>query len=244
MTRGLEVFGYYPNFQDNPLLTAKMKAEMNAHLLPENHPARPILDDIFSEGRVVRDEQSIRQAGFSIIDIRSRTSMVVARHPLVPGYIFKMYRDSVPNGREDMPGWECLILRCQNARKIREIINSRRLHYFTVPDKWLYILPLEANPIPKYHQPIILIATDMELVSPESTRFAWKTLAAPSHLDELAILFKEGYGTPALLENIPLTKHQKFAIIDTEHPKRKIKEKRVAKYFSKDMQRYWHHITH
>lgn len=239
----LHLFGDYPNFYDNPLLTTKMKEKIEPHLIPLDHPSKPIIDSIFSKSRVVQSEESIVNAGFSIISIQYDTSIIVARHPLVPGYVFKFYRDSLPNGRENVPGWECLVTRCVNVKKIEQVITSQNIKNFKVPSKWIYILPLEAVPSKK-HQPIALLATDMELESPEKTRLAWKTMIAPSHLDELYILFKAGYGTSALIDNLPLTKHGTFAFIDTEKSKRKIKMHKVEEYFSKDMRHYWRHITH
>lgn len=235
------LFSDYPNLNGNPLLTKEMKKMIVPHLLPLDHHVMPILDQIFSEPRVLKNEQSLRNAGFSIIAIQAKSSMVVARHPLVPGFVFKIYRDSEPTGRKGMPGWECLAIRCKNAKKVKKIIDKNCLIHFTVPDKWLYLLPITHSK--KNHQPVILLATDMEIESRKNTKQAWKTLITPEHLDELYIILKEGYGSCFLINNMPLTKHGTFAFVDLEKPKRKLNMDKVGTYFSRDMRLYWHTLT-
>lgn len=236
------LLGNYPNFEDHPLLTTTMQKMMAPHLLPLDHPAKPMLDLVFSKPKVLRNEESIRNAGFSIITIQPKSAMIVARHPLVPGFIFKMYRDLEPTGRNNIPGWECLTQRCANAKKVKKTLEKNHLRYFSVPDKWLYILPLNSHHIRKNQQPVVLIATDMEIETEENTRIAWKTAITHRHLDELYVILKAGYGSSYLINNMPYTKHETFAIIDIEKPKRTFDLKRVEKYFSDDMQRYWRHL--
>ena len=235
----LSLFSDYPNFDDNPLLTNEMKKMIAPHLLPLDHPAKSVLDLIFSRGSVIKNERSLINAGFSIIAIQDKSSMVVARHPLAPGFVFKIYRDSDPSGRKGTPGWECLAIRCKNAKKVKKIINKNHLRHFTVPDKWLYILPTNASHQKKNHQPVILLATDMEIESRRNTKIAWKTIASREHLDELYIILSAGYGSCFLVNNIPFTKNNTFALVDLEKPKRKFNLERVETYFSEEMQNYW-----
>ena len=136
---GFSLFGYYPNFEDNHLLNGRMKAMMKSHLIPLDHPLKPILDLIFSQGRVVDSKQSIIDAGFSIVVAMPRSQTIVAKHPLVPGFVFKMHLDSEESGRFDQPSCEWLAQRCSHAAKIRKIIQKNHLRHFIVPDKWLYL---------------------------------------------------------------------------------------------------------
>lgn len=249
------LFGNYPHFEEDeetgmfltsqttasalPNISRKIKKMIDPHLLPLDHPAKPLLDVIFSEPKVTKNEESLVNAGFSIITIQSKSSIVVARHPLVPGFVFKIYRDSHPTGRKKIPGWECLVMRCMNAKKVKKIIDKHHLRYFTVPDKWLYLLPTKESPSRKKHQPVILLATDMEIEPHEKTKNAWKTLITHKHLDELYTILNAGYGSYCLINNIPFTKHETFALVDLEKPKRKIDLKKVKKCLSKEMQPYW-----
>lgn len=240
----LPIFSAYPNFHDNPLLTAKMKEMILPHLLPLNHPAKAALDSIFTGSRVTKNLDSLTNGGFSVIAIQKKSSIIVVRHPLIPGYVLKIYRDSNPYGRDRIPGWECLTKRCENAKAIRQIINKYKFRHLTLPYKWLYILPLDPVPSRKKHQPIVLLATDMDIENPEISSEAWRTRITPSHLNELYILLKKGYGSVLLPENLPLTKQGTFAIIDTERSKQKKDFRDVEHYLPDDLKYYWRELTH
>ncbi len=233
----VHLFGDYPNFTDNPLLTKKMKTLIEPYLLPLDHPAKELLDLVFPTQDVIENEETLINSGF-ITKIQHGSSMVVAKHPLVPGYIFKIYRNSRPIGRDNMEGFECLALRCKNAKKTRSVIAKHNIIHFKAPEKWLYPLPITSKNLKKHLQPIVLIATDMELEPRETTKLAWKN-ADKEALNELYIIFKEGYGSTYLINNIPFSKHGVFAIVDIEKPKRKLNIKRVEKYFSPDNKAYW-----
>jgi len=236
------LFGYYPNFNDNPLLSKEMKQKMAPHLLPLNHPVKPILDQIFSQSRVTDNKQSILDAGFTIIAEMPRSFTFVVRHPLVEGYVFKIHLDSEKKGRYGTPSWEWLTLRCVRAKKIIDLIHKYGMIHFSVPDKWLYPLPLNQNPKRKNAQPVVLLATDMELTSLDESRAAWKTLANPRLLDELYIILHAGYSSSQLASNIPYSKNGTFAFTDTE--KEPYALRRVTRYLSKEMQAYWKSITY
>ncbi|MBP9841867.1 MAG: hypothetical protein KBC64_05525, partial [Simkaniaceae bacterium] len=190
---------------DSPGISREMKKMITPHLLPLDHPAKSMLDFIFAESGVTKNTKSLVNAGFSIITIQSKSSIIVARHPLVPGFVFKIYRDSHPTGRKKIPGWECLVLRCMNAKKVKKIIQKHDLQHFTVPDKWLYLLPTTSSHLRKNHQPVILLATDMEIEHHKKTKNAWKTMITHTHLDELYTILNAGYGSYCLVNNIPFT---------------------------------------
>lgn len=233
----LSLFASNPNFIRNPLLTEEMIEMMPPYLLPLDHPVKPILDMIFSRSRVVDNEQSIIDAGFSIITITN--GMIVARHPLVPGLVFKMFRDSEPYGKYGMIGWECLTRRCIYAKEIKEFMNKNHLYCFKIPDKWLYLIPLNSGVTNQMNQPVVLLATDMEIESREVSRMKWKTEITPRHLDELYIILNAGYGSSSLVNNFPYTKHGTFAMIDLEKSRRKCDMKGIRKYLSSGMKNYW-----
>ena len=52
-------------------------------------------------------------------------------------------------------------------------------------------------------------------------------------------VFKRGYGSVSLIQNVPYTKNGKFAFIDTEYPRRVLDLRKVKKFLPADMQRYW-----
>lgn len=236
---GLDLFGDYPNFSDNPYLSKEMKKEIFPYLLPLDHPVKETLDQIFKNLTVIESKQSLLDAGFLLITRQKKSSIFVVKHPLAPGFVFKLYCNSHPAGRNDMKGWECLSLRCKNARKVKKIIETHHMLYFTVPDKWLYVLPPFPKKLAKQSQFLVLVATDMKIRSPKDTKFAWKNRITHRHLDELYLILSEGYGSSYLLNNIPFTEENTFTLIDLEKPKREIPLERIEKYFSYDMGIYW-----
>lgn len=233
----------YPNFQDNPLLDRGMQASIAPFLLPIDHPIKPALDSIFSTSRAIENERTLVDAGFTVIAGPMLYSFViVARHPAVPGFVFKLYLDSESRLRKEIPHWKWLVRRCAGAWGIKKVIKRENIRYFSVPDKWLYVLPVYPYSNVLNPQPIVLVETDMEPEAPEVTKHMWKTAIRHKHLDELYSILKEGHGgrgTLCLPSNVPYTKSGKFAFTDTEDPRAELKLTHVTKYLSKDMQRYW-----
>ncbi|MGC2595206.1 MAG: hypothetical protein WA347_02875 [Rhabdochlamydiaceae bacterium] len=243
----IPVIGYatenYPNFHDNPLLTNPMRLKIAHHLIPLDHPIKATLDFIFSQSRVLENDRTFVDAGFEVISPPLPNSFtIVARHPAIPGYVFKLHLDSERRSRNQLPHWVWLASRCAEAKKIRKVIKHKNIRYFSVPDKWLFVLPVYPYSSSLNPQLIILVETDMELVSNEETEGMWKKGIKRKHLDELYSIIKHGYGGRSVLHltrNVPFTKHGKFAFIDTEGPQSDINLKSVKKHLSKEMRDYW-----
>jgi hypothetical protein len=227
--------------QDHPHLDERMRTLMAPYLLPLNHPIKETLDSIFLQSRAIEDENALIKAGFVVIAAMQRSFIIVARHPAVPGYVFKLYLDSETRSKEAIPHWEWLTRRCIGAEKVRKIIHKNKLLYFTVPDKWLYILPVYPFSRFIHPQPAILVETDMQIENEQKTRMAWKTIKR-KHLDELYTILKSGNGTTALM-NIPYTKQGTFAFIDTEYFKRRLQLQKVKHFLSKEMCLYWDQLN-
>lgn len=230
---------HYPNLTDNPLFTEKIREQVNPYLMPLNHHMKPVLDDIFSRSRAIESLEALENAGFHTIS----KFIAVARHPSVPGYLFKFYFDSEHRLRkEKRPGWARLVERCLGAKNIRKLISNEGIKEFIVPDKWIY--PLPQHPLPriqldKEQQLIVLLVTEMDLVSSEECRQAWKTKITPRHLDELYCILSHGFASTYLIANVSYTKQGKFACLDTEFAQRKLHYDRVTHYLSDEMQQYW-----
>lgn len=234
-----QVVSFYPNFSDNPLFTKEMRKLMAPHLIPLNHPLKATLDRIFIGSRVTANESSLAAAGFITLFSQQTTHILVVMHPDVPGYLFKIYLDTETRLKEGREGWRWLTDRCMGAARARNFILKKKMKYFCVPDKWLYPLPAEPASQGPIKQTVVLIVTDMNLVSKEEVSYAWKNLITRKHLDELYYLLSHGIGSRFLTGNIPYTKNGKFALIDTEYPKRKISLQKILPYLSDDMQVYW-----
>lgn len=118
---------------------------------------------------------------------------------------------------------------------------KNKIKHFTVPDKWIY--PLPPLPAQGVQHAIVLLVKDMNLVSREEIKEAWKTHVTPRHLDELYIILSHGCGSNFLSSNVPYTKDGKFTFIDTEYPKRKISLNKVKLYIAPELHPYWDELV-
>lgn len=214
----------------------QVRQKAKSYILPSKHPLRRTLNRIFSSASVLDNEATLAQAGFTLIQTQHASHMTLLKHPDLSGYLIKAYMNSENRLKDDIPGWKWLIARCDGAQNIRKLIKKKNLHFFTVPDKWVYFLP---NLNVESFNPIILIVTDMDIVTLQESEYAWKYLISRQHLDELYCLFSHGYGSACLPWNIPYTKQGKFACVDTEYPKRKMKYSNANVYLSDEMKIYW-----
>lgn len=221
----------------NVFLSKKMKRKIQPYLLPANHPAKAILDAIFAYNNVLQDEFSFSNAGFVTKMITHASLIYVAVHPALPDYIFKVYLNNQTLLKGEKLGWKRLVDRCEGAANVRKLIREKKLKHITVPDKWLYIIPTNSLT----NQPILLIETNMNLVSNDVSNAAWKQ-ASKEVIDELYCILSHGYASSYIGPNIPYTVNGTFACIDTEYPKRKIKYDYVRNFLSDDMRAYWNSL--
>lgn len=229
----------YFYFENNPDFDRQTKEKLQPYLLPLDHPAKAVLDSIFSHGNPLKNKKSFKKAGFTIISKNTSSLAYIAKHARLPGYLVKAYLQTRPKGRMGNESWMGFLMRCQGADNIRKLISSHHLRYFSVPDKWIYPLPKRA-PFPP--REVILVVTDSQLTPRSECQKAWKN-ASKACLDELYIILAHGYASTFLVGNIPYTKSGTFACVDTEFPIRKHKMERVIKYLSSEMGTYWSKLT-
>ena len=234
---GVEISSY-PNFTDNHHFSQRMKRRMAPYLLPLDNPLKPVLDEIFASSGVIEDEHTLKQAGFSILYSQKRSFIVVAKHPSVKGYLFKIYLNSRNVRKDSMVGWELLTTRCIVAQKIKSIIRKHQIQHFTVADKWLYPLPPPKDGYVRA-EPVVLLVKDMQIRHGPSSKRIWKTQATRRQLKELYAVLGRGYGSAFLHRNVPYTKTGQFAFIDTEYNYRKIPLSHVKRFLSPRMQKCW-----
>ncbi len=234
---------HYPNFTDNPLLTSRMKRLMAPHLLPLDSPLKALCDEIFNRAKIINDIKSLERAGFEILFAQKKSLIIVAKHPKVKGYLFKIYLTSKNVRKYGMVGWELLTTRCVVAKKIKQIIRKEKIRSFVVADKWLYPLPQPSTRRHAKGEPVILVVKDMQIYDRKASTVAWIRNATRKHLRELYAVLGRGYASAFLPGNIPYTKKGKFAYIDTEFDKRKIPLSHVKKFFSPQMMAYWDRLV-
>lgn len=231
-----------PNFKNNPYVSSSIKKKMKPYLLSSSHRVHQVLDSYCLKTRITTNEETLAQAGFSILKRGSRSYIRVARHPQMPGYLVKVYLDNIIEEKQHKESWKWLVQRCQGAKKIAAVIKQKNIQEFTVASKRIYCLPPKPSP-PKDEQHTrhlaLLVVTDMQLVSTKENLHAWKTVITPKHLDELYAIISRAKGSSYRPDNIAYTKSGKFAFIDTEYPSQGPDYKRIRKYLSKEMCSYW-----
>src|SRR5205814_1763750 len=152
-----------------------------------------------------------QDAGFITLSIRNKppSALRVAKHPLAKGYLFKIYLES-ESPENSFKEQNALVQRCRGAEQVRNLIKKERLKYFTVADKWLYELPKAALTRRKTY---VLIVKDMEILEYEQSKSTWLTKPTKKQLKELYLVLKKGYGSQAVITNVPATKYGTYAFI-------------------------------
>lgn len=212
-----------------------LESQIAPYLLGEDNRLHHSLAKLFSDPEILYDQASIDHAGFITLYHRS-SGMRVLKHPKLKGYLIKAYLHS--EKKKSGANFQWLIDRCKGAENIRNLITKKNLRYFTVPDKWIYLLP-GAPYEDDCKQNAVLVVTDMQLVDREESSHAWKTKITKRHLRELYCILSHGFASCYLVHNIPYTKNGTFTCIDTAYPYRNYRRYSVKSYFSEEMKRYW-----
>jgi hypothetical protein len=217
------------------------------YLLPPNHFLKPSLDAIFSSSRAILDDAAFAQAGFETIFNQPRSFIRVARHPDLPNHLIKANLDVDLKLKGGHTSWEWFLRRCEAAKVIRKIILEKNLRHFSVPEKYLYILPAEPKPpnSPTYSRKfLVLVVEDMHLVSDETNLHLWETMITQEHLDELFKILKKLPHMTLRASNMVFTKEGKIAFIDTEYIHRcSHGYERLDEFLNPKMRSYWQSIT-
>lgn len=226
----------------NPLIPLEVWQELEPYFLPPDHPIKMRLDRLFQKHRITLSLATFIKSGFLNAKLRKPTNVVVGKNPRFYGYVFKVYLDTQPQLCE----WDNWLKRIQGANAIRKCIDQHGFDSFTVPQKWLYPLPLE--PFPPLHarynrKNFILICEDMNILTADENLKAYKKKTNPRLLWELyTILTEVGLLDSVYPDNIPFTIGGQIAFIDTEHhhhPKETIPYHKLTPYLSEEMEIYW-----
>lgn len=215
------------------------------YLIPDDHPLKPALDQIFSSSRVTLNTKTFTEAGFEILFVKERSFIRVARHPLLPNHLVKVYFDSEMRQKLNRPGWKWLVDRCKGARRIRKAIEKKKIKHFQVPQKWLYALP-DAD-FPKrmpglIKQPVILLVEDMHLASEKKNLKSWKKQITKTQLNEFFTIISDARGSSYRPSNVWLSTNGKFSFIDTEYPRVRHGFDWIRPYLSPKMEEYWENL--
>lgn len=189
---------------------------IDPYLLPETSSLKPILDKIFAQRRVLKSIQDVREAGFKILFQRAARGLIVAKHPLVRNYLFKMYLDSLPKAE-----WPLFVKRAKGARMIQEVITENKLQdYVKAPKKFLYKLPSRLTPqktenvFPKH---FVLLVEDMNISDEPTNKYLYAQTVTRGHLRAIKLIIKKCGLSDSHIGNIPFSYDNKIAFVDTEY---------------------------
>lgn len=213
------------------------------YFFPSNHPLKKKLDLIFHSTRATASSKALKEAFFKIEQDKEQ-DLIVAKHPLLKGYVIKLYYDDykLPN-LSGVPGdAQYWINRVIGAERVRKSIQNRHLEdLFTVPRKWLYPLP----DVPKTDQPypkqFILVSEDMDLVSHKKNEEMYRTVMTLRQLEGLYFIMRDAHLWDSIwIDNNIYTQDGKIAFIDTEEfDTRAIEFDKMTSAFSFEMQSVW-----
>lgn len=201
--------------------------------LPVDHPAKVVLDRVFSKKDLLKSCKSMEEKGFRVV-FKKDTELVIARHPQLPGYIVKAYLASATWKRKPYSNY--WIRRIEGAESIQKIIVENNLQdLFKAPKKWIYYSQNDS----------VLIEEDMELIPDAKNMSKWKNEITEEILDAVYLILElGGMSDSAHPENIPFSIDGKMAFVDTAcHHRWPIKSYRLNHYLSPEMSRYWRQIT-
>lgn len=204
-----------------------------SYLLTRDHPMYPILEGIFKDTLILENYQTFFNAGFNIVSERD-TTMIVASHPLLKGYLLKLFLESTRK-MDWQEIWTNFWNRCKGAENIRNVIIEENIRYFSVADKWIYLPSATSFPI--------LVVKDMQVAPKAESIKAWKTKITHRHIRELFSIVSRGLASSKFPSNIPYTKKRRFAFIDTECLLRRPSYQRGREHLSEKMQLYWDELV-
>jgi hypothetical protein len=230
-----------------PLKAESLLQEITPYLLPDNHPIKADLDQLFTSSRALFNLKTLEKAGFKKSRLRKFTRLLVTSHPAFPGYIFKLFLD-VQRYPKNRPEYKFWFLRCQGARQIQALITANNLQsLFKVPQKWIYLLPNYPKPPLGYFPKLtLLVEEDMNILSEKENKKMWASSAVNTPLLEglYLILKTVGLRDCTKPDNIPFSHDGKVAFVDTQTFDEKVDYKRFTRYLSKPNQKIWKALTH
>lgn len=230
-----------------PHISQEVWDNVSLYFLPESHPIKPILDQIFFQSRATASLKSMKKAGFDANKPMKWTHLVVARHPDTPEYIFKVFLDAQRLFKK-FPVEDLWMLRIEGVNLIRNELDKMDWnHIFKVPRKWIY--PLPANPAASkdfVRKDFILVEDDMDILSKTDNEAVWQSdVITTDILDAIYHLVTEYglYDSPKP-NNMPFSNDGRIAFVDTQvHHVWPVKYYKLTPHLNAEMKAYWKEIT-
>lgn len=241
----VNLFNLEENLNNNPYISAEMRAFIRPYLFPADHPLLFPIQVLFSS-RITADKNSLAQIGFTTHYVKPRSFIHVVSHPWFPNYLLKLQLDTELRRKAGEPEWIWFARRCRGAEQVIRAINKIHTTSFSAPQKYLFPLPYDQpipGPGPYLRKFFVLFVQDMHLVPKRTNEQAWKTKFTRKMLDELYKIISLAGGSSYRPDNIWLTTSNQFAFIDTEYPYRSPNFATVAHFLSQPMRAYWNRLV-
>lgn len=218
--------------------------KVSPYLLPENHPLKAKLDQLFKVAgkRLIESQTTLEAAGFCHREKGNTSGIIVMSHRNLKNWLIKVYTEE-----QAMPAWEKYVERCQGAEATRQAIKKYKFErYFAVPKKYIYVL--QAEPEPKegaFKKDFILVAENMNIHRLSKNKKKW---LQESHNKKLLkafwiILTDVGLSDCWLINNAAWGANRKVNFIDTERfniwP---VKYSRFLPFLTPSGQEYWNSL--
>jgi hypothetical protein len=192
-------------------------------------PGRLDLGALFRDEDMFESRRAWSSAGFSVIERANDGKVMVARHPLVKGLLFKKYTSDVDED-DQTKNFE---RRLEGADRLRTFASSQRLVHVVVPHKWLLELPRLFSRRETAH---VLVVEQLDLLSDGQTKDAYRRID-PNVLADLCVTLFHFRGMDSIAKNLPFVADGRIGFIDTEHWDRSTRKPylhRVGEHLSKD----------
>lgn len=214
--------------------------DMQPYLLPQNHPLRAQLDELFKT-RITLNSETLKAAGFLTPFPRPFSHAIVSKNEKIQKFVFKFFSDDQPKINDS----KLLLRRILGAAAVKKSI--KRLgwaKHFVVPKKWIYPLPeFPAPPPGSFRKNFILIAEEINIFHSEANRIQWRSKMTPLLLRGIySIVTDVGLYDSLIPSNIPFSKHHlnRMVFIDTEHFNSwPLFYGRIEPYLKVEMQQVW-----
>lgn len=203
-------------YTPSPYVDGAVWFQVQPFFLPENHPVKPKLDRLFSK-RVTKNSETLKKAGFTRPDPMKFSKTIVSPNKDIPGYMFKFFCDD----QKGISDWQRLLNRVTGAIFIQDALNRYNInHLFVVPQKWIYPLPPETTPVGNPDRKnFIVVETALDIYTGSANNNMWKSpIINQITLTWVFYLLQElGLSDSPYSFNMPITKDNRIAFIDTEH---------------------------
>ena len=243
----LFIFGSVEAASPNPYVKDKVWDLVTPYLIPDDHPAKAKLDELFSKSRVTTSIKTMEKAGFRNVAPQKFTHIIVTNHPELEGYIIKVYLDAHRYYKQ-RPEYMYYVWRAMGSRKIQNLLDEMGWNdTFKVPKKWIYPLPAEPSPPDELiRKNFILVEEDMDICDTSENNRCWGSdLVDKELIDKFYFIVTElGLSDCAKPPNAPFSKDGRIAFVDTQtFDSWPVSYEKLTSFLSEDMRDYWKQLT-